>query len=385
MAEAITTGTSTLREGEVRTEKEKLKYYTATQFQLTWWQFKKHRMALVGTAILSFFVVTALLAEFIAPTTRSARNIDYLNGPPQGLRFVDEEGTFHLRPFAYPITTQLDPETFDFVLVEDTSQRLPLRFFVKGEPYKFWGLVWADIHLFGIEGAGIHLLGTDELGRDLFSRTLFATRVSLSIGVIGMLVAFFLGLLMGGLAGYFGGAVDNVIQRLSEFVRSIPTIPIWMAVAAAMPKEWSPERIYFMITLLLGMLGWTTLARRVRGLLLSIRKEDFVTSAKISGCSSARIILRHMLPTFLSYIIVDLTISFPYMILGETSLSFIGLGLRAPVVSWGVLLKRAQQVKTISMYPWLLIPAVPVVLATLAFSLIGDGLRDAADPYAQTR
>ena len=271
----------------------------------------------------------------------------------------------------------------------DTSVPYPLRFFIRGEEYKLCGVLPWDIHLYGIKNevnqttsGFVHFLGTDDLGRDVMSRVLYATRTSLSVGVIGVCISFVLGLLIGGVSGYFGRGIDYLIQRMIEFIRSIPTLPLWMAIAAAMPKEWSPLQIYLAITILLSFLGWTTLARRVRGKLISLREEDFVIAARIAGSSDMRIIGRHLLPTFLSYIIVDLSISFPYMIMGETALSFIGLGLRPPVVSWGVLLQASQNIRAISMYPWLFTPSIFVVIAVLAFSFVGDGMRDAADPYA---
>jgi peptide/nickel transport system permease protein len=366
-----------------RAEAQKLKYYTATQFQLMWWRFRKHRLALFGTIVLVVFLIIALFAEFIAPHDPATRNINYILGPPQRLHFVDQAGKFHLRPFVYGVHNELDPDTFELKVSEDTSRMMPLRFFVKGEPYKLWRLIRTDRHLVGVEDGFLHFLGTDELGRDLLSRILLGTRTTLSIGVIGQLIAFFLGLIIGGISGFFGGRVDDFTQRFIEFIRSIPTLPLWMALAAALPKEWPPLRVYFAITLILGFLGWTNLARRVRGKLLSLRGEDFIVAAKIAGCTNARIISRHMLPSFLSYIIVDISIAFPYMILGETSLSFIGLGLRPPVISWGVLLKAAQNVKAIALHPWLFSPVVFVVFAVLAFSFVGDGLRDAADPYSK--
>ena len=361
---------------------EEVKYYTATQFQLIWWRFRRHRLALLGMSMLLIFLILALFAEFIAPTTRSARNSGYRFGPPQKVRFVDVEGNFHLRPFVYGLTSAMDPETFQLTVQENYDERWPISLFVRGEPYKMWGLFDANLHLFGVEEGFMHLLGTDELGRDLLSRIFYGTRVSLSVGVIGLLIAFFLGLFIGGVSGYFGGMIDDFIQRLIEFVRSIPTLPLWMALAAALPVEWPPLQVYFAITIILGFLGWTHLARRVRGKLLTLREEDFVVAARLAGSSDWRIITRHLLPSFMSYIIVDLSISFPYMILAETSLSFIGLGLRPPVVSWGVLLQNAQNVKAIALHPWLFTPAIFVVLAVLAFSFVGDGMRDAADPYS---
>lgn len=359
------------------------KYYTASQFQLIWWKFKRHRLALIGTFILAIFLIISLFAEFLAPYDPFNRDAEFLFGPPQVIRFLDKEGTFHLQPFVYGITFAMDPKTFLLTVTEDQSVKIPVEFFVKGDPYKLLGIFPTDIHLFGVKEGFLHIMGADALGRDLFSRILFATRISLSIGVIGLFIAFFLGLIIGGVSGFFGGQVDNFIQRFIEFIRSIPTLPLWMALAASLPKEWPPLQVYFAITLIIGLLGWTHLARRVRSKLLSLREEDYVTAAKIGGSSDTRIIFRHMLPSFLSYIIVDLSISFPYMILGETALSFVGLGLRPPVISWGVLLQDSQNVRAIALYPWLFFPVPFVVLAVLAFSFVGDGMRDAADPYSR--
>ncbi len=360
-----------------------IKYYTASQFQLMWWKFKKHRLALIGMVLLGIFVFIALFAEVLSPYTPGARTPNYLFGRPQTLHFVDAEGNFHLRPFTYALTAAMDPETFLLEVKEDTSEPWPVYFFVRGNPYKMWGIIESNIHLFGVEEGHLHLLGTDQLGRDLLSRLFHATRTSLTIGVVGLFISFFLGLIIGGISGFFGGSIDDVIQRFIEFIRSIPTLPLWMALAAALPREWSPQRVYFTITILLGLLGWTHLARRVRGKLLSLREEDFVVAARIAGSSDARIIARHLLPSFLSYIIVDLSISFPYMILAETSLSFIGLGLRAPVISWGVLLQDAQNIQAIALYPWLFTPVAFVIISVMAFSFVGDGMRDAADPYSR--
>lgn len=360
-----------------------IKYYTASQFQLMWWKFKKHRLALIGTFLLGIFVFIAFFAEFLSPYAPTNRTVEYLFGRPQVLHFVDTEGKFHLRPFTYALSAKMDPTTFLLEVKEDPTKPWPVYFFVKGDPYKMWGLFESDIHLFGVKEGHLHLLGTDQLGRDILSRLFHATRTSLTIGVVGLFISFFLGLIIGGISGFFGGGIDNAIQRFIEFIRSIPTLPLWMALAAALPKEWSPQRVYFTITILLGLLGWTHLARRVRGKLLSLREEDFVVAARIAGSTNARIIGRHLLPSFLSYIIVDLSISFPYMILAETSLSFIGLGLRAPVISWGVLLQDAQNVQAIALYPWLFTPVAFVIVSVMAFSFVGDGMRDAADPYSR--
>lgn len=371
-----------IKRGKATSEAEKIKYYTATQFQLIWWRFKKHRLAILGTVILGLYLVVVLFAEFLAPTSPYTRNTAYLLGPPQKLRFSDEGG-FYLQPFVYGVRTVRNPETLRLEFEEDTSVKMPIRLFVRGEPYKLWGVMRSDVHLFGVEEGFVHLFGTDDLGRDVLSRIAFATRTSLSIGVFGVMISFVLGLLIGGVSGYFGGWIDFIIQRLIEFIRSMPAFPLWMALAAALPREWSAVRIYLMITVILSFIGWTHLARRVRGKLLSLREEDFVMAAKIAGSSDARIISRHMLPSFLSYIIVDLSVSFPYMILGETALSFVGLGLRPPVVSWGVLLQASQNIRSIAMHPWMFTPAAFVILAVLGFNFVGDGLRDAADPYSR--
>jgi peptide/nickel transport system permease protein len=360
-----------------------IRYYTASQFQLMWWKFKKHRLALIGMSLLAVFIFIALFAEFLSPYGPAVRTPNYLFGGPQVLHFVDAEGKFHLRPFTYALTAAMDPQTFLLEVKEDTSKPWPVHFFVKGDPYEMWGLIKSDRHLFGVEEGHLHLLGTDQLGRDILSRLFHATRTSLTIGVVGLVISFFLGLIIGGISGFFGGGIDDTIQRFIEFIRSIPTLPLWMTMAAALPKEWSPQRVYFTITILLGLLGWTHLARRVRGKLLSLREEDFVVAARIAGSSDARIIARHLLPSFLSYIIVDLSISFPYMILAETSLSFIGLGLRAPVISWGTLLQDAQNIQAIALYPWLFTPVAFVIISVMAFSFVGDGMRDAADPYSR--
>ncbi len=381
--DAVQTGARPASRAAGKARDAELRYYTASQFQLMWWKFRKHRLALVGTVILGFLAFIALFAEFLAPYDPATRTPEYLNGRPQQLHFVDAEGKFNWRPFTYALAVRMNPETFLLEITEDKEEPWPVRFFVQAEPYELWGLIESDRHLFGVEAGHLHLLGTDELGRDLLSRLFFATRTSLTIGVVGLVIAFVLGLAIGGISGFFGGVVDDAIQRLIEFIRSVPTLPLWMALAAAVPKEWTAEQVYFAITILLGMLGWTHLARRVRGKLLSLREEDFVVAARIAGSSDARIITRHLLPSFLSYIIVDLSISFPYMILAETSLSFIGLGLRAPVVSWGVLLQNAQNVQAIALYPWLFTPVAFVILAVMAFSFVGDGMRDAADPYSR--
>ena len=355
----------------------------ATHWQLMWWKFRKNRMALIAAGILGIFLIISLFAEFIAPYAPGTRNTSYLQGPPMRVHLFDDKGKFHFQPFIYGWVNERDPVTLKLRSVVDTSRQIPLRIFHRGESYKFWGLFESKLHLFGVDDGLVNLFGTDQLGRDVFSRIMYATRISLSLGAIGVFFVFIIGLMMGGIAGYFGGMADELIMRLMEFLRSIPTLPLWLALAAALPREWSALRVYLAVTLILASVGWTNLGRRVRSKLLSIREEDFVLSARLAGCSDARIILHHMLPSFMSYIIVDLTISFPYIILAETALSFLGLGLREPIVSWGVLLYSAQNIHSLAQIPWLLITGLFVVISVLAFNFMGDGLRDAADPLAK--
>jgi peptide/nickel transport system permease protein len=359
---------------------EALRYYSATQWQLIWWRFKRHRFALTGGLVLVIIAVLGLLAEFLAPYGGTSRHSQYLLGPPQIPKFWDQKG-FSLRPFVHGVVTERDPVTLRPLPKIDRDTRWYLRLFVPGDSYTFYGLFESDVHLFGVDEGSIHLFGTDDLGRDVFSRTLYATRLSLTIGVLGVLIAFILALIIGGIAGYAGGWIDYGIQRLTEIVRVVPAIPLYMGLAAAFPREWSSQQVYFAMTLILGLVGWPTLARRIRGQLLTLRNEDYVISARISGSTPYRIISIHLLPAFTSYIIVDLVISFPYMILSETALSFVGLGLRPPAMSWGVLLQQAQNIRAIQQAPWLFIPATFLVVAVLAFTVLGDGLRDAADPY----
>jgi len=355
--------------------------YAASQWYLMWLHFRRHRLALIGSAVLLPLYLMAIFAPFLGPYGKYERNSDFVYSPPQSIHFFDS-GRFYLRPFVYGIDSHVDGETFTNVFEIDKSRKYFLRFFVHGAEYKLLGLIPTDIHLFGVEEGGTaYILGTDNLGRDLLSRIFAGAGISLSIGLVGVFTSFFLGAMIGGASGYYGGLVDNIIQRVIELLLSVPTIPLWMALSAAVPQDWPSIRVYFAVTLILSLRGWCGMARVVRGKLLELREEDFVMAARLSGSSDWRIITRHLLPAFMSYLIVQMTLAIPGMILGETALSFLGLGLRPPIVSWGVLLHEAQNVRTVAMHPWLLFPTIFVIITVLSFNLMGDGLRDAADPY----
>jgi len=356
------------------------KFYVASQWQLMWRKFIKHKLAIFGGTILLIFYILAIFCEFFSPYN-IYDPVGYPYSPPQRIHFFDKK-RFYLRPFVYKLKRKIDPVTFRAKYIEDTAKKYFIYFFVHGEKYKLWNLFSLDFHFFGVKEPGvISLFGTDKMARDLFSRNLYAARISLSIGLVGVALSFILGCILGGLSGYFGGTVDMVIQRAIEFLICIPTIPLWMALSAALPVDWSPIKVYFGITIILSFVGWCSLARVVRGKLISLREEDFIMAAKIAGATDGRIIVRHLLPSFLSYLIVNLTLAIPNMILGETALSFLGLGIRPPAVSWGTLMQDAQNIRILSMNPWLLIPGVFVITTVLAFNFLGDGLRDAADPY----
>lgn len=350
---------------------------------LAWVRFKRHRLALVSGCFLLFIYFVAAFCEFMTPYGTDTRNVQAINAPPMSVNFVDTEGRFHLRPFVYGYDMHVNEDTWMREYTENPQKHYPIYFLAQGERYQFWNLFSADTHLFSTgEDGYIHLFGTDQLGRDVFSRVFYGARVSLSIGVVGVLLTLFLGVLLGGLAGYIGGLVDRVVQRIIEVLQSLPTLPLWMALSAALPVSWSSLRVYFGITIILSLFGWPALARQVRGKFLALREEDFVMSARLLGAGKMRVIFRHMLPSFNSHIIATATLAVPGMILGETALSFLGIGLRPPVVSWGVLMQQAQNYQVIVLTPWLLIPGLFVVLTVMAFNLLGDGLRDAVDPYS---
>ena len=355
----------------------------ASNWTLVWWRFRKNKLAVISTAILLFLVLIVLIPEFFATVDPEQTDARLAFIPVQRIHWLDEG---RLKPWVPGIAGKRDPITLKMVWTTDESQKIYLKFFASGFSYKMLGSIETDLHLVNAvdsEQSGlVYLLGTDRLGRDQWSRLAYATRISTTIGMISVILSVLLGLVLGGISGYFGGWPDMIIQRLIELLQSLPTIPIWLALTAALPRTWSPEKVFFAITIILALRGWTTLAREVRGRFLSLREEDFVMAAELAGCSRARIILVHMIPTFTSHIIATSTLAIPVMIVTETSLSFLGLGMRPPAISWGVMLQEAQNIQTLALAPWLLIPGLVVILAVLAFNLVGDGLRDAADPYS---
>ena len=356
----------------------------ASQWQLMWWKFRKHKLALISGVLIIVVYLIGLFAEFLAPVLPGSYSARYTYAPPQPLHFIERtENGFRPALFVNGYKVEVDPVALRRTFVVDPETKIPVRFFVKGEEYKMWNLFTMDRHFIGPvnQGDPMYLLGADRLGRDVLSRTIYGTRISMSIGLVGVALSLILGIILGGISGYYGGSIDNLIQRIIEFLRSIPTIPLWMGLAAAIPLTWPPLRVYFIITVILSLIGWTDLARVVRGRFFSLKTEDFVTAARLDGASEIGIILRHMVPSFMSHIIASITLAIPSMILAETALSFLGIGLRPPVVSWGVLLQEAQNIRSVATAPWLFWPGAAVVITVLALNFLGDGLRDAADPY----
>ena len=356
--------------------------YTSSQLKLIIIRFKKHKVAVVSLYVLALFYFVAIFAPFFSVHDPNQKSADYREAPPQKLRFIDHEGKFSILPFTYPYTKAMNRETFEVTFTDVTSKKTPVRLFVKGFEYKLFGITMTR-HFVGTGDPAVpfHVFGCDSLGRDLFSRILYGSRISLSIGLVGVTISLFLGILIGGLAGYIGGAVDTAIQRFIEILLCIPHLPLWMALSAALPRDWTQVQNYLLITIILSIISWTELARIVRGRFLSLRTEDFVSAAELMGRNKLQIIFLHLLPSFYSYIIATITLAIPWMILGETTLSFLGLGLQAPTISWGVLLHDAQNVYAIAITPWILLPCLFVIVVVLAFNFLGDGLRDAADPY----
>ncbi len=376
-------------------EEEEERIYIASPLQMMWWRFVKHKMAIVGGIVVILLYLVAIFAEVLAPYNPETYEVALTYAPPQRLHFF-HNGEFQGTPFVYGLTQERNPDTLRMEFQTDETVRYPVRFWVEGDPYKLWGLFPNTRHLFGIgepiydASAGesaeapfstIFLLGADKLGRDMFTRIIYGSRISLSIGLIGVALSFVFGVVLGGISGFYGGVIDVLIQRIIEFIRSVPSIPLWMALSASLPQDWSNIRVYFGITIILSLIGWTFLARAVRGRFLSMREEEFILAARFAGAGEMRIILRHMVPSFFSHLIASATLAVPAMILSETSLSFLGLGLRPPTISWGVLLQESQNLRSVALAPWLLLPGVFVIITVLALNFLGDGLRDAADPY----
>lgn len=365
-----------------RTDQDE-KVFVASQWQLMKWKFSRHKLAVASLVVIVIMYLAAAFAEFLSPYDPYAFQEEFVFAPPQRIRVWDDSGKFR-GPFVYPLVKERDERTRRITYVEDRTRRLAIRFFVRGDEYRMWGLIPGDLHLFGLEDGVISLMGKDSLGRDVFSRILYGSRISLTIGLVGVAIGFFGSLLLGGLAGLLGGLFDLILMRITETLRSIPDLPLWIAFSAILPRHWTVVQTYFAITLILTLFGVLSGASRtVRGKFHALKEEDFVMAARLDGAGPIRLISRYLFPNFLSHQIADLTLSIPSMIIGETALSFIGLGLQAPAISWGVLLQEGKRITVLAHSPWLFIPAIYVVVIILALNFVGDGIRDAADPYAK--
>ncbi len=359
---------------------EQEKFYLASQWKLMWWKLKRHKLAMGSFFVLALIYFGAVFCEFLTPYNLHSRNTQYIYAPPQSIHLF-HQGEF-VGPFVYGYNSTLNLENLKREFTPDKNKVEKLRFFCSGDEYRFWGLFASNKHFVcPAENGEFFLLGTDRLGRDMYSRIFYGARISLTIGLVGIAVSIILGIVIGGIAGYYGGVTDNIIQRVIEILRSFPELPLWMALSAILPVTWSPLLVFFGITIILALLDWTGLARAVRSKLLALREEDYCTAAQLMGAKPKRIIGRHLLPGFMSHLIASASLSIPGMILGETALSFLGLGLRPPITSWGVLLNEAQNINVVALYPWLMFPVIPVIIVILGFNFLGDGLRDAADPY----
>jgi peptide/nickel transport system permease protein len=368
--------------GTVFASKAEERVSVASNWKLVWWRFRKNKLAVVSALVLILFYIIVLVPDFFATQDPEATEAKLAFIPTQGLNLFD--GT-SFSPWVPAVVGKRNPVTLRMEFKIDETKKVPIRFFTEGFKYKVLGLFETNVHLIGPQDPQssdwLYLFGTDRLGRDQWSRMMYGTRTSMTVGLFSVILSVIFGVLLGGISGYFGGWPDLIIQRLIELLQSLPTIPIWLAMTAALPQDWRPDQVFFAITIILAFIGWTTLGREVRGRFLSLREEDFVLAADLAGCSRLRIITRHMVPSFMSHIIASSTLAIPVMIISETSLSFLGLGIRPPAISWGVLLQEAQNIQTLALAPWLLSPGIAVIIAVLAFNLVGDGLRDAADPY----
>lgn len=353
----------------------------ASNWRLVWWRFRRHRLALASAVVLAMMYAVVLAPDFFSTQNPEATDARQAFIPVQGIRLFHDG---KLDPWVPAIAGKRNPVTLRMEWSIEPNKRVPISFFGRGHTWRFLGLFQTNLHLLTSDDPRqrIFLLGSDRLGRDQWSRIMHGTQTSMTVGLVAVALSTILGVVLGGLSGYVGGKTDSVIQRIIELLQSVPTIPIWLALAAALPRDWTPIQVFFAITVILSLIGWTTLGREVRGRFLALREEDFVLAARLAGCSRMRIILRHMMPTFASHIIATASLAIPVMIINETSLSFLGLGIRPPAISWGVLLQEAQNIQSLALAPWLLIPGLVVILAVLAFNLVGDGLRDASDPYS---